>query len=48
MCGEFLSDDAVSSLDALGLRAEVESEAEPIHRGELFVPGADSIPFRLP
>lgn len=48
VCGEFLSDDAVSSLGVLGLRREVESEAEPIHRGELFVPGADRIAFRLP
>jgi flavin-dependent dehydrogenase len=48
VCGEFLSAQAAEQLAALGLRAEIETPAERIHRGGLFLPGGEEIPFRLP
>jgi flavin-dependent dehydrogenase len=48
VCGEFLSAEAADRLSALGLRAEIESQAEPIREGMLCVPGGGDIAFRLP
>ena len=48
VCGEFLSAQAAAQLGELGLRAEIERDAERIHRGALFLPGGEEIAFRLP
>ena len=48
VCGDFLSASAAEALDVLGLRGEIEAEAEPIRRGTLAVAGGPEIPFRLP
>ena len=48
VCGDFLSASAAEALDVLGLRGEIEREAERIRRGTLAVAGGREIPFRLP
>lgn len=49
VCGEFLSSDALPSLERLGVRAAVESAGpERIERGSLHWLGGRSISFRLP
>jgi menaquinone-9 beta-reductase len=48
VCGEFLSSDAAEELGALGLREEIERQAERIEGGVLCVPGGREIDFRLP
>jgi flavin-dependent dehydrogenase len=48
VCGEFLSAEAVEQLGALGLREEIDSQAETIREGVLSVPGGADIAFRLP
>jgi flavin-dependent dehydrogenase len=49
VCGEFLSSDALPSLDRLGARAAVErARPERIERGSLHWPGGRSVSFRLP
>ncbi|PYQ34156.1 MAG: monooxygenase, partial [Acidobacteria bacterium] len=49
VCGEFLSPDALPSLDRLGTRAEIESAtAERMTRGALHLPGRRAVRFELP
>jgi len=49
VCGEFLSPDALPSLDRLGTRAEIESAtAERMTRGALHLPGGRAVRFELP
>ena len=48
VCGDFLSASAAEALDVLGLRGEIEREAERIRRGTLAVAGGREIPFGLP
>lgn len=49
VCGEFLSADALPSLERIGAREVVEGATpERIVRGALYLPGGKAIPFRLP
>jgi menaquinone-9 beta-reductase len=48
VCGEFLSGDALESLERLGVREDVEARAERIHEGELYLRNGRPIAFRLP
>ncbi len=49
VCGEFLSSDALPSLERLGVRAAVERAGpERIDRGSIHWPGGRSVSFRLP
>jgi flavin-dependent dehydrogenase len=49
VCGEFLSADALPSLDRLGVREEIESAtSERMTRGSLHLPVGSAVPFLLP
>ncbi len=49
VCGEFLSADALPSLDRLGVREEVEgATTERMGRGALHLPSGRLVPFLLP
>lgn len=49
VCGEFLSADALPSLDRLGVREEVEgATTERMGRGALHLPSGRFVPFLLP
>jgi flavin-dependent dehydrogenase len=49
VCGEFLSADALPSLDRLGMREEIESATrERMTRGALHLPGGRTVRFLLP
>jgi flavin-dependent dehydrogenase len=49
VCGEFLSSDALPTLEKLGVRAAVERAGpERIDRGSIHWPGGRSVSFRLP
>ena len=49
VCGEFLSADALPSLDRLGARASVEGASdERMTRGSLHLPGGRDVSFDLP
>ena len=49
VCGEFLSADALPSLERLGVREVIESVTpERMTRGALHFPGAAAVPFLLP
>jgi flavin-dependent dehydrogenase len=49
VCGEFLSSDALPTLEKLGVRAAVERAGpERIDRGSIHWPGGRSVFFRLP
>jgi len=49
VCGDFLSADALPSLDRLGVREEIESAtSERVTRGALYLPGTTAICFLLP
>src|SRR5262249_40318825 len=48
VCGEFLSADALDALERLGVREDVEAQAERIHEGELLLRNGRAIAFRLP
>ncbi len=48
VCGEFLSADALGSLERLGVREDVEARAERIREGELYLRNGRPIAFHLP
>jgi hypothetical protein len=48
VCGEFLSGDALESLERLGVREDVEARAERIREGELYLRNGRPIAFHLP
>jgi flavin-dependent dehydrogenase len=48
VCGEFLSGDALESLERLGVREDVETRAERIRDGEVYLRNGRPIAFRLP
>lgn len=49
VCGQFLSGDALASLDRIGARRAVESSgAERIAEGSVHLPGGAAVEFRLP